>query len=75
MSFRFIDTHAHLDMAQFDTDREEVIRRAAAAGVDTIVTVGTDLVSSRNAVRLAENHEGIYAAVGFHPGAAAQCVP
>ena len=61
------DTHAHLDFPQFDGDREEVIARALAAGVGSIINVGADLASSRRAVALAEAHPQIYAAVGVHP--------
>ncbi len=62
-----VDTHAHLDFHQFDADRQVVIERAEAAGVAMIVNVGVDLVSSRRAVSLAEQNEGIFAAVGIHP--------
>lgn len=62
-----VDTHAHLDFHQFDADRQVVIERAEAAGVAVIVNVGADLVSSRRAVSLAEQYEGIFAAVGIHP--------
>lgn len=62
-----VDTHAHLDFHQFEADRQAVIRRAAEAGVAAIITVGTDLASSRRAVELADQHEGIYATVGVHP--------
>jgi TatD DNase family protein len=62
-----IDTHTHLDFPQFDGDREQVIERAANAGVKAIVNVGTDLASSRAAVALAEAYPQIYAAVGVHP--------
>jgi TatD DNase family protein len=62
-----IDTHTHLDFPQFDSDREQVIERAANAGVKAIVNVGTDLTSSRAAVALAEAYPQIYAAVGVHP--------
>jgi TatD DNase family protein len=62
-----IDSHAHLEMKEFDFDREEVIKRARQAGVDFIVTVGTNLALSRKAVELAEKHENIYATVGIHP--------
>ena len=62
-----IDTHAHLDFSKFDADRPGVIDRARAAGVAAIVNVGVDLDSSRRAVRLAEQYESIYAAVGVHP--------
>lgn len=62
-----IDTHAHLTSAQFDTDREDVIRRALDAGVKYIVNPGTDLEDSKRAIELAERHTNIYACVGFHP--------
>jgi TatD DNase family protein len=62
-----IDTHAHLDMDDFDRDREDVISRAHEAGVTTIITIGINLESSRKAVDLAENHPRIYAVVGVHP--------
>ena len=62
-----VDTHAHLDFSKFDADRPAVIDRARAAGVAAIVNVGVDLDSSRRAVKLAEQYESIYAAVGMHP--------
>lgn len=62
-----IDSHAHIEMKEFDNDREEVIERAKQAGVDFIITVGTNLSLSRKAVKLAEQHENIYAAIGVHP--------
>jgi TatD DNase family protein len=62
-----IDTHAHLDFSKFNGDRPAVVERARAAGVTTIVNVGTDLVSSRRAVALAEEYQDVYAAVGVHP--------
>ncbi len=65
------DTHAHLDDEAFAGDRGAVVARAAAAGVALIVTVGTDLASSRQAVSLAERFAGVYAAVGVHPHDAA----
>ena len=62
-----IDSHAHLEMKEFDHDREEVIERALRSGIDFIVTVGTNLTLSRKAVALARKHENIYATVGVHP--------
>jgi TatD DNase family protein len=69
------DSHVHLDDTAFDPDRDEVLARARAAGIDRMVTVGTDLLSSRAAVALAEQHPGIYAAVAVHPHAAASATP
>ncbi len=62
-----IDSHAHLEMREFDSDREEVIKRAGEAGVDFIITVGINLEFSLKAVNLAQKHENIYAAIGIHP--------
>ena len=62
-----IDSHAHLEMKEFDPDREEVIKRAGSEGVDFIVTVGTNLKLSLKAVSLADKYENIYATVGIHP--------
>jgi TatD DNase family protein len=64
---RWTDTHAHLDSAKFEADREAVLQRAIEAQVVPIVTVGADLASSRAAVALAERFPGIYATVGVHP--------
>ena len=61
------DTHCHLDFNKFDEDRELVIQRATEAGVTRIVIPSLDYVSSRAAIRLAQSHPGIFAAVGFHP--------
>ena len=63
----FIDTHAHLDFDNFDTDRNAVVARARDAGVTTIVNVGTGLASSERAVALAHEFDGLYATVGLHP--------
>ena len=62
-----IDSHAHLDFPDFDEDRQQVILRAQRAGVTTIINVGADLESSRKSVKLAEQHQFIYASVGVHP--------
>jgi TatD DNase family protein len=62
-----IDTHAHLDFENFDEDREEVISRAFDNGVKNIINIGVDLERSRKSVEIAEAHDGIFAAVGFHP--------
>jgi len=63
----FIDSHAHLDMEQFDADRDEVVRRAVYADVRQVVTVGIDVNSSLKAISLAEIYSPVFAAVGIHP--------
>lgn len=67
-----VDTHCHLDLQQFDIDREAVIERAWAAGLNRIMNPGVDLETSRRAVALADAHPQIFAAVGFHPHDAAK---
>jgi TatD DNase family protein len=62
-----VDTHAHLQWASFDKDREKVIRRAQKASVSNIVNIGYDLDGSVKGVELAEQHNGLYATVGIHP--------
>lgn len=66
----FIDSHAHIDGPEFDADREAVIERAQAAGVSTILNVGTGDPHSgalERAVELGRQHASIYTAVGTHP--------
>lgn len=62
-----IETHAHLDYPDFAPDLEEVISRAAEAGVTRIISIGTGLESSRRAVALAERFPNVFAVVGIHP--------
>lgn len=66
----FIDSHAHLDVSNYDADRAEVIARARAAGVELMLEIaGSDVGkgSLEPGLKLAEEHEFIYAAVGLHP--------
>ncbi len=63
----FYDTHAHLTYPKFADEIPEVIKRAEAAGITRIITIGTDLESSQRAVALAEAHPSLYAVVGWHP--------
>lgn len=66
----FFDTHAHLDFPELMADIPGVIDRAKAAGIEKIVSIGTSIESSLQAIRLAEQHEAIFATVGWHPGEA-----
>jgi TatD DNase family protein len=70
--FALVDSHCHLDLAQFDEDRAEVLSRAAAAGVQAVVIPGIDLAQCRSAVDwvaqpAAAGAPALYAAVGVHP--------
>jgi TatD DNase family protein len=62
-----IDTHAHIQMTEFDADREETLARAKAAGIDLMVTVGYHLEASQRAVEAAQRYSQVYASVGIHP--------
>ena len=62
-----VDSHCHLDFGMFDQDRDAVLERARVAGVRYIINPGYNVASSRRAVRLAERHDEVYAAVGVHP--------
>lgn len=61
-----IDTHCHVHDRKFDGDRDEVVARARAAGVTTMLTVGESIEDSRNAIAIAQQYE-IPVAVGIHP--------
>jgi len=63
----FYDTHAHLDYPDFTNDFPDVIARAQAAEITKLISIGTDLESSRCAIQLAEQHAPIFAVVGWHP--------
>ncbi len=66
----FVDSHAHIDGAEFDTDREDVIQRARDAGVSTLLNIGTGDPHAgvlERAVELAEKHADVYVAIGVHP--------
>jgi TatD DNase family protein len=62
-----VDSHAHLDMPEFDVDREQVISRAVSSGISRIITIGIDLPSSIKAIELAEKYPAVLASVGIHP--------
>ena len=63
----YFDTHAHVDDARFDADRCEMLKKCRETGVSLIMNIGAHLESSRAAVAISEQFDGIYATVGFHP--------
>jgi TatD DNase family protein len=72
-----VDSHCHLDNPQFDPDREAVVDRALAAGVERMLVIGTgegppDLEAG---IRLADRYPSIYATVGIHPHDASKAAP
>lgn len=70
-----IDTHAHLDDHEYRADFQDVRSRMLEAGVTKVITVGTNLTSSRHACILADQYPEIFAAVGVHPHDAVTVVP
>ncbi len=67
---KLTDTHCHLDLEQFDADRDAVIQRAIKAGLTRILVPSLTGTSSRVTVKLAESNPMLYAAVGVHPNEA-----
>ncbi len=62
-----VDSHAHLDMEEFNEDLEAVIGRAVEGGVERIITIGIDLESTIKAIDIASRYSFIYATAGVHP--------
>jgi TatD DNase family protein len=62
-----VDTHCHLDREPLAGDLDAVLARAQAAGVRRMVTIGTDVASSRQSIALARRHPQLCASVGIHP--------
>lgn len=64
-----VDSHAHIDFPQFDADREAMLERARAAGVATLLAIGTGPGPEKldSAIPFAEQHDWIYATIGIHP--------
>jgi TatD DNase family protein len=67
-----IDTHAHLDDDRFRDDLPAVLERAAAAGVNRILTIGIDRATSEAALKLAEAHPMLATVVGIQPNHVAE---
>lgn len=75
---RLVDSHCHLDDPRFAPDLEQVLQRAAEAGVEAAVTVGTHPASWERALALAEasrSGPSLYVALGLHPHEAGQAGP
>lgn len=66
------DTHSHYDDRAFDGDREELLLSLPEKGIGTVVNVGADMETSRQALQLAEKYDFVYAALGVHPSEVAE---
>lgn len=66
-----IDTHCHLDFDRFDADREDLLARATAVGVQRIIIPMIDLTNGRAILQLADQYDQVYVAVGIHPNSTA----
>jgi len=64
---QLIDTHCHIHESSYPLDKQEVIARAHAAGVAQMICVGTNEQSSEEAVKFAQDRDGMYASIGVHP--------
>ncbi len=62
-----IDSHAHIDLATFDKDREQVLDRARRGGIGAIINIGLDARSSRASLEMTRKNDDIFSTVGFHP--------
>jgi TatD DNase family protein len=64
---RLFETHAHLDLPDFDPDREALIQQCFDSGIEYIVNIGFNKETSLNSLELARKHLHIFSTVGFHP--------
>ncbi|MCM2399573.1 TatD family hydrolase [Rhizobium sp. S153] len=62
-----IDTHCHLDFADFDAERDELVARAHAAGVAQMVTISTRVRKLDTLLALTERFPTVFCSVGTHP--------
>lgn len=63
---KLVDTHCHIDNEKFNEDRDEVIKRIGE-NLEFCVNIGYDIKSSKETVKMTEEHSFIYGAIGIHP--------
>lgn len=67
-NLKLIDSHCHLEMlAQRDVNLKTLLTDACCNGVDRVITIGTDLQSSTQAIHIAQTHSEVFASIGIHP--------
>ena len=64
---KFFDNHAHLDDEKFNEDREELIEKIKQEGIETFISAGYSLESSKKAIELSKKYEFIYTTCGISP--------
>lgn len=62
-----VDSHCHLDFPDFDSERDDIIERAGAAGVELMVTICTRVANFDRVRSIAERYDTVYCSVGTHP--------
>ena len=70
----FVDSHVHLYYSDYDSDREEVIRKAKQSGIDAFINVGTNVETSLKCLDMAQTDAQIYATAGIHPNDSANAL-
>ena len=73
--YKIFDSHAHYDDESFNGDRQEIFEQIKEGGVIGVLNCGSTLYGARTSLRLAEENEFIYAAVGIHPECANEFTP
>ena len=66
-----IDSHCHLDFPDFADDLDQVVERARAAGVERMITIGTQVTRAPRVAEIAERYDDVFFTVGTHPHEAA----
>ncbi|HQH50356.1 MAG TPA: TatD family hydrolase [Candidatus Cloacimonadota bacterium] len=64
---RLFETHAHLDLPDFEPDREALIQKCFDSGIEYIINIGFNRETSLNSLELAKKHPHIFATAGYHP--------
>ena len=68
--YELVDTHCHLDFHEFANERSGIMEHARSSGVQTVINPGVNILSSREAIKISEQFENLYVAVGVHPNEA-----
>ncbi len=66
-TFDFADTHCHLNLEEFDNDRDQAVNRARDNGITRILIPGIDIETSKSAINCAHRFDLVHVAVGVHP--------